>query len=368
MFPNPVRALLMTPLFALMAYGQTPEFTSPEVNADGTATFRYHAPAATAVAVQGLRGREPVAMAKDKDGIWSATVTGLPADLYSYTYSVDGAVTLDPRNRNLKKWIRSESAFEVAGTPAADFVVQDVPHGVVHRHTYASGAAGRAMSYHVYTPPGYNPMSSTRYPVVFLFHGFGDDETAWEENGRAHAIADNLIARGAMRKAVIVMPHGHPVPYPLTPDEGFWRKNDAAMEQAVLNELLPRIAREYRVSTKAKDRAIVGLSMGGGHALGIGLKHPRLFGWVGGFSSASPETDLEARFADVVAAAAKKKRTPFLWIAIGRDDFLLQRNQAFNAWLEAKQIPFTYRLTDGGHEWTLWRQYLGDFLQQIFKD
>src|SRR5690606_1163172 len=130
----------------------------------------------------------------------------------------------------------------------------------------------------------------------YLLHGFGDDERAWADFGRAPVIADNLIADGRIEPMLIVMPHGHPLAPPRAnraPD--YFQRNLVAMEQEVLEEILPAVEAAYRVRRDAKGRAIVGLSMGGGHALGIGLGHLDTFGWVGGFSSATPEGDLDQR-------------------------------------------------------------------------
>ncbi|HLP01995.1 MAG TPA: alpha/beta hydrolase-fold protein, partial [Opitutaceae bacterium] len=238
--------------------------------------------------------------------------------------------------------------------------------GVVHRHTITSATAGREYTFQVYTPPGYDPRAARTYPVVVLFHGYGDDETAWIDNGRAHLIADNLIARGAMKPAVIVMPYGHPIPFPLERVEEYFVENLPAMERTLLDELLPFVEREYRVATASAQRAIVGLSMGGGHALGIGLNHPETFQWVGAFSAAVPPGEPATFFPG--AAAAKASHNPrLLWIAIGRDDFLLQRNESFRSWLAQREAPFTYKLTDGGHEWTNWRNYLAEFLPLLFR-
>lgn len=346
---------------------KVPDYVSPEV-ATGQATLRFYAPNAQSVSAVGFRRREPIPMAKGADGIWSVTLKDLAPDIYSYSFDVDGAIALDPHNRGVKEWITSENTVEVPGPQPADYSLQAVPHGVVHRHTYSSAVGGRELSFQVYTPPGYDPLARTKYPVVVLCHGYGDAETAWVANGRASFIADNLIARGTMKKALIVMPYGHPVPLPTTRDPEYWRRNDDAMERAVLGEVLPFVEKNYRVSREAKDRAIVGLSMGGGHALRIGLGHPDRFRWVGAFSSAAPEEGLETRFASVLAAArAKKPDTPHLYIAIGRDDFLLQRNETFTAWLKQNNIPFTWKLSDGGHEWTVWREYLADFLPPLFR-
>ena len=347
---------------------KAPDFVSPEVPTDGQATFRYYAPGAQAVSLVGLRRPTPWPMTKGADGVWTLTVSGLAPDIYGYSFDVDGATALDPRNRYIKKWINSESAFELPGAKPPAWALTPVPHGTLARHTITSAAAGREYSFQVYTPPGYDPRGKQVYPVVYLLHGYGDDETAWAENGRAHLIADNLIAAGKMKPAIIVMPHGHPIPYPFTRFEDYSGLNHAAMEKVVVGELLPFVERNYRASKKPAGRAIVGLSMGGGHSLGIGLAHPELFQWVGAFSAAAPAENLETKFSALLAAAKKKQTSPkLLWIGIGKDDFLLSRNDAFRTWLAQNQVPFTYKLTDGGHEWTCWREYVEDFLQLTFR-
>lgn len=343
--------------------GQTPAYVSPEVATDGRVTFRYHAPEARTVSLVGLRRTTPLPLTRGADDLWSVTVADLAPDIYGYVFAVDGAIALDPKNRYIKKWITSESAFELTGPRPPVWAVQPVPHGTLHHHTVASAIVGREYSFQVYTPPGYDPRGKRRYPVVVLFHGYGDDETAWTENGRAHVIADNLIAAGKMVPAIILMPHGHPIPYPLTRLDEYFERNLPAMEQVLTRELLPFVEREYRAGTKPAERAIVGLSMGGGHALGIGLKHPELFQWVGAFSAAVPPGDPTAFF-----PGAPRGRVPrLLWLGIGRDDFLLARNETFRTWLDQQHVPHTHALTDGGHEWTNWRTYLEQFLPLVFR-
>ena len=344
---------------------QPPALRSPEVTTE-SATFRYYAPEAKAVALVGQRRPDPIPMTKDANGLWSVAIADLVPDIYSYTFAVDGAVALDPRNRATKKWINSENAFDFTGGTAPVWSLQPVPHGTVHRHTITSSAAGREYSFQIYTPPGYDPRAAQVYPVVVLFHGYGDDETAWVENGRAHLIADNLIAAGKMRPAVIVMPHGHPIPFPLDRVEGYFLENLPATERVVTDELLPFVEREYRVGIAPAQRAIVGLSMGGGHALGIGLKHPELFAHVGAFSAAVPAGDPLA-YVPAGAKAGDPLRPRLIWIGIGREDFLLARNETFRDWLAQQNVNFTYTLTDGGHEWTNWRNYLEQFLQLTFR-
>lgn len=367
------RALLMaiaTTLAAQAASTPPPppppsEPVSPEVLRDGRVTFRLFAPNAAAVSVASLRHLEPQPMLKDAEGVWSVTVGPLEPDVYSYYFVVDGARVIDPRNRQVKKWLSLESMVEVRGYPAGLHVWQHVPHGTVHREFYESNERGYEAALMVYTPPGYNPKARRNYPVLYLLHGYGDDETAWSEVGRAHFIADNLIAQGKMKPAIIVMSNGHPVPIVGRFPE-YAPSNLLAFERDLLRAIVPFVESRYAVSRKPADRAIAGLSMGGGQALEIGLRHPELFGWVAGFSSAVPETDLEGHFATLLAGPAKD-RPRLLWIGCGREDGLLARNQAFIALLEQHQIAHTWQLTDGGHEWPVWRDYLAQVLGQFFR-
>lgn len=203
---------------------------------------------------------------------------------------------------------------------------------------------------------------------MFLLHGFGDEENAWATVGRANFIADSLIDQGKIVKSIIVMTNGHPVPIPTGRQDDYGARKNAAMEQELLHDVMPCIEASNPVSREPAGRAIVGLSMGGGQSLRIGLGHPDVFGWVGAFSSATPEGDLDRQFAGLLAAEARQSGAPrLIWIGVGREDFLLERNTKFHAWLEEKHVPHEWHLTDGGHEWPVWRGYLEEFLQKIFR-
>jgi enterochelin esterase family protein len=343
-----------------------PEIVSPEVHGDGTVTFRILAPKAAAVSVQGLRHLPEQPMTKDGAGVWSVTVGPLAPDIYSYTLSIDGATVTDPHDRDIKKYFSSESLFEVPGNPPLLASVQAVPHGVLHHQVYSSRVRGGEAGLWVYTPPAYDPRSPAVYPVVYLLHGFGDREEAWIDAGRANTIVDNLIAQGRIAPVIVVMPYGHPVPVESRHfSQDYSARNLAAMERDVLDDIIPVVERDYRADARAEKRAIVGLSMGGGQALTIGLGHPGTFRWVGAFSSAAPEHDLEKTFAGVIGDPAG--RPHLVWIAVGRDDSLLKRNEAFHAWLEKEGIAHTWTVSEGAHEWPVWRSYLPQFLELIFR-
>src|SRR5665213_2736121 len=233
-----------------------PDVVSPEVKADGHVIFRLFAPNARAVTVNGIRHLPDQPMTRDDAGLWSATVGPLGPDVYSYTFSIDGAIVTDPHDRDIKKYFQSESLFEVPGKPPILAQMQPVPHGVVHHQYYASKVRGGEAGVEVYTPPGYDPRSATLYPVVYLLHGCGAREEAWVDSGHANWIADNLIAQGRIEPAIIVMPYGHPVPVENRDKmKDYGEKNDAAMEKDLVGNIIPLVERDYRADPRAKKRA-----------------------------------------------------------------------------------------------------------------
>ncbi|NLX54272.1 MAG: esterase [Planctomycetaceae bacterium] len=345
------------------------QIVSPEVHADRTITFRLKAPQADTVLVQGLAGMEPQPLTKSAGGVWEVTVGPLAPELYSYTFSVDGAVVTDPHNRHVKKWLTVDSLVEVPGDPPLLHEQQRVPHGVVHHHVYDSHTAGCQRGVYVYTPPAYRADGTQRYPLLVLLHGYGDDESAWLEAGRAHWIADNLIAQGQVVPLVIAMPYGHPLPLPRSGSfDDYATPNRLAMEEDLLQDLVPLLESAYLLEHDRTYRAIAGLSMGGGQSLHIGLKHLDRFAWIAGFSSATPVGDMDREYASLLEqVSATNDRLKLLWVGCGKDDFLLERNERFRVWLADKGIRHVYRLTAGGHEWAVWRKYLAEVLPQLFR-
>ncbi len=337
---------------------------SPEVAADRRVTFRLRAPEARAVSVSGQWAKEKIALTKDADGVWSAVTGPVEAGVWEYSLSVDGVTMIDPANPQVKPQRSPRtSILEVPGTPPLVTEFQDVPHGAIHVHQYRSRATGGLRRVHVYTPPGYEK-GATRYPVMFLFHGMGDNDAAWSVHGRAPFIVDNLLAQKKARPMVVVMTDGHPVPLEARSQAEmmtYFKENTPAFQRDLLEEVLPLVERTYRVRTDAGSRAVVGLSMGGHQALTVGLTNPDKFAWVGAFSAAAPgkeELTLDPK--------ALKGKVRWLWIGCGKEDFLLKRNEAFVAALAEQGIAHEWRLTDGGHSWPIWRQYLAEVVPALF--
>lgn len=345
-----------------------PPVVSPEIKADGSVTFRLKAAKADEVQVRGQWAKEPLALVKDDKDVWSATSAPLPAGVWEYSLVVDGVAMVDPGNVAIKPMREPRtSILHLPGTPAKDWDFQDVPHGTVHTHVYAAKAfGGAAREVMVYTPPGYEGGTAV-YPLLVLQHGSGDNQMTWTAHGKAHYIFDNLIAGKRAVPMVVLMLNGHP-PAGVVKDADPAKRRAEAMDAFVrelVQDALPLVDATYRVAKGPELRAITGLSMGGGHSLGAGLTHLDQFGWVGAFSAAPPDADLLKPVLD--DAAGTNAKLKLLWIAIGKDDFLLERNQTFIATLKEKGIRHEYLLTEGGHSWPVWRQYLIDFTPLLFK-
>lgn len=360
-----------------------PTLKSPEIAADGRVTFRLWAPQAQSVSVLyigpgGNSYNSRTAMTADARGVWSATTEPLPPEIYAYSFSVDGMTMIDPSNPKLQTGFAGhQSQLRVPGRELWDRV-PGVEHGVVAQHLYHSDVADDDRDFWVYTPPGYDPNRGEAYPVLYLLHGLGDRADSWIENGAANLILDNLIAQKKIPPMVMVNTLGYGTAS--GPMRGRTAENVEGFSRALLEEVLPRVEKEYHVARDPDHRAIAGLSMGGAEATWVGLKHPEVFSYVGTFSGAyglwpdvvrqypatrpvMDEAMFERAFPQLDAGKLK-----LLWIACGTADGLIDMNRSFHDWLTRRGISSTYTEAPGlGHVWPLWRHNLAAFAQELFK-
>ena len=361
LFPTTILTAQTAPVAPTPKRAPQPPVLSPEILPDQRVTFRIMAPKAAAVTVSGQFQRGPAPMTKDENGLWSVTVGPVPSGVHEYSFNVDGVSMIDPANRAIKPMRAPRtSILEIPGHPPLVHDFQDVPHGKVSLHWYASKSLGRRRPMQVYTPPGYDANPGTRYPTLYLFHGSGDNEATWVAHGHAHWILDNLIAQRRAQPMIVVMLDGHAVAPGASTDRN---ANTTAFERDVLEDAMPLVKTHYRTREGSAHHAIIGLSMGGGQSLNIGLKHSDRFAWVGGMSSSVREG--AALIGDGTALNQKLK---LLWFACGKEDGLVTANREFAAALTAKNVRHTYVETEGNHSWPVWRRYLADFAPLIFRD
>jgi enterochelin esterase family protein len=349
---------------------------SPEVHVDRRVTLRFRAIEATAVQVTGeiTQGKGPQPMIKDGEGLWTITLGPLPPEIWSYNFRVQGVDVTDPSNPAVKPTPPGQamsSFVEVPGDASAFYDSKAVPHGEVRMMLYESKAMGVTRWLWVYTPPDYD-RSKVRYPVLYLLHGNGEAQNGWVMNGRANIILDNAIAEGAAKPMIVVMPQGHALQGanvgPLERIAGETSMFSPRFPRDLLDDVIPLVERTYRVESGARQRAIAGLSMGGGQALSIGLAHHETFSYVLGFSAAvggqMGNADDVYKAIDAKGAAKKFR---LVWVSCGRQDFLFENNKQFVAGLSARGVPVTYRETEGAHVWGVWRHNLRDVLPLLFQ-
>jgi enterochelin esterase family protein len=355
---------------------------STEVAPDRKVTFRIYAPKADEVSVNGDFGRGGK-MAKDEQGVWSLTVGPLTPDFYSYTFLVDGVRTVDPKNAMIKPGVSSlDSMFLVPGEEADLEATKDVPHGEVRAVWYRSGTLKMPRRMHVYTPPGYE-RGDAACPVFYLLHGGGDEDAGWSTIGRAGFILDNLIASGKAVPMIVVMPNGslprpeHMPPRPAegeTPSPEFLAAMEALQQRftdELLKEVVPVVEKSYRVKTGPQNRALAGLSMGGGQTLRVLATNPREFAYLGIWSSGifggKPEL-WEKRNETFLASADKVNHAvKHLEIVVGDQDFLLAGVKSLVEILKKRGIEHDFRMTGGGHTWINWRHYFNEFAPKLFR-
>ena len=347
-----------------------PWLDTPEVHSDNSVTFRFLAPNAQEVKLA-REGAEQVAMQKDDKGVWTVTTAPLAPDYYGYSIIVDGIRSIDPFNHLLKPNLLSTETMVHVPDPSLPWETSDVPRGEVHHHFYKSAVAGDQRDFYVYTPPGYDPNAKTKYPVLYLLHGYSDDASGWTAVGRANVILDNLIAQGKVRPMIVVMPLGYGTMEIITLGWGAWShtdvrdKNFSNFRQALLTEVMPKVEHDYRVMNDRNWRAIAGLSMGGSESLLTGLNNLDKFAWVGSFSAGGMPDDFQTDFPSLDAKANQQLR--LLWIACGTEDRLITVNRNFREWLKTKGIQHTDIETPGMHTWMVWRRNLAEFAPLLFR-
>jgi enterochelin esterase family protein len=340
---------------------------------DRRVTFTLSAPQAGQVMLnfQNKVGPSPAAdaipMTKDANGVWSVTIGPLEPNLYGYGFIVDGAKVADPANRDT--WLGATSSWSnvfVPG-PAADFIADaSVPHGAWATVRYYSNLTHTERQMQVYTPPGYNA-DHRRYPVLYLMHGGGGNDTDWIVNMRANYIMDNLFAKHAAKRMIVVMPDGnvtssfninYSVPQDVFPEE-------------LLGSIVPTIERNYRAAPGASNRALAGLSLGGLWTFDTLLLHPGEFAYYGDFSSGwfqATRDDLVQNHSDLLTNRQVNKRTKLLWITVGGpEDIAYNNNIATRALFDQYHVKYKFVQGTGGHVWDTWRRNLRDFAPLLFR-
>ena len=371
----------------------------PCIHPDRSVTFRVAAPDAQRVQVR-LGGAHD--MTKGTDGLWMVTIPPQVIGFHYYSIVVDGAVVADPATRTFfgSGWDNSGIEIPEPEADAAYYTVTDVPHGQVSQRWYYSKVTGKWRRCYVYTPPEYDANSRTRYPVLYLLHGWGENEQGWHTQGHVDFIMDNLIAGKRAKPMLVVMdnlnavrpgedaslysarsiiarasvadvaPAGGARGAPGGGRPGFPTNWGSAFTEMMLTDLIPMVERTYRALPGRENRAMAGLSMGGMQSFMTVLGNLDKFAYLGGFSGSSggrggfdPKTSNNGVFAD---GDAFNKKMKVLFLGIGSVEGPGTKN--FSEALTNAGIHNVYFESPGtAHEWLTWRRCLNDFAPRLFK-
>jgi enterochelin esterase-like enzyme len=361
----------------------------PRVDSKGRVQLRVKAPDATKVRVN-FWSNPKADMEKQADGYWTITTPPLVPGLHYYNFVIDGADVNDTGSQSFFGGSRYASAVEVPEPGSTYYSIQDVPHGQVREIWYNSKVTGSWRHALIYLPPGYESQAKQRFPVLYLQHGGGEDETGWIRQGRANFILDNLLAEGKCKPMIVVMGYGYArragqtlpdlTGKPFGSPEMLKAMQDmsAAFEDDVTQALIPYIDAHYRTLSDRDHRAMAGLSLGGMQTFQITLNHLDLFSYIGGFSGAGgmltlgdrkldPKADYNGVFADPTVFA---KKVHLLWLGVGTVEpermraGLLRLHTSLS---EANIQHVFYESPGTDHEWQTWRRDLKDFAPRLFQ-
>jgi enterochelin esterase family protein len=368
--------------------GRGPQVVSPEVHADNRITLRFNAPNAELVELIGELDGRTYPMTKNANGIWEVTVGPWPHDVYNYQFRVDavegrgGVIAMDPVNPSVKLGFGAFPPASMVEVPAEGGLgfedARNVPHGSVRMETYHSETMGVPRTLWIYTPPGYET-GNERYPVFYLLHGAGNIDSSWMLTGRANYIMDNLIAEGRARPMIIVNPFGYARQGIGTgPDRiltepggpgggGRGSAQNTLFARDVLTDVIPFVERKFRTVANADNRALGGLSMGGGQTVAIGFPNIDTFHSLVIMSAGANAQVAETYPEFFNNPAQTNEKLDLLWIGVGKDDFALNGSRTLDEALTKAGIDHTFMVGEGRHEWVVWRHHLREVAPLLFK-
>ena len=343
----------------------------PQVNSQGYARFRIEAPEAKSVIVSlGLGGRGGTTLTKAADGFWVGNTEGpLDEGFHYYHLTVDGGTFNDPGTLNFYGSIRWESGIEIPAHDREFYALKNVPHGRVQQMLFPSKSTGTSRRAFVYTPPGYEKNQGTRYPVLYLQHGWGEDETAWSVQGHANLIMDNLIAEGRIKPFLIVMTYGMTNEVKIGGLASF--KIDP-FQTVLVDELIPYIDTHFRTLSDQPNRAMAGLSMGGMETRWITLANIDKFSHIGLFSGGSISME------DVNNTPGFKDKVKLVFVSYGSREIGGNRGggrspfggdpKAVSEELKKAGINSVFYVSPNtAHEFLSWRRSLREFAPLLFQ-
>ncbi len=334
----------------------------PQILPNGKAMFQLKAPDASDVKLDLGRKYE---MEHDGDGMWRVTTDSISEGFHYYSIIVDGVAIADPNSETFYGMGRMASGIEVPFKGDDYYALKDVPHGDIIMEQYFSPVLNSWRKFFVYTPPGYEKNTDEKYPALYIYHGGGEDERGWAQQGKTNLILDNLIAEGKAKPMLVIMPDGN------MPVSAFDENGLKMFENELIKGIIPQVEKEYRVIKNPKSRALAGLSMGGIQTLYAGVQNTDLFSSLGVFSSGWIGKDNEiadGQYEFMTKNSAKiNKNLDNFWISMGGErDIAYENGKRMISRFDDMGIRYTYSEYPGGHAWPVWRHDLYKFAPLLF--
>lgn len=345
----------------------------PRILPDNRVIFQVTAPQATSVQIDLQKKYD---LAKNGSGAWRVVTDPIEPGFHYYSLIIDGGMVADPASESFYGMGRMASGIDIPEKGINFYNAKDVPHGDIRNRIYFSKTTGTWRRINIYAPPGYDKSGKEQYPVLYIQHGGGEDERGWAVQGKTDIILDNLIAEGKAKPMLVVIPNGNV----LRPGMTAGGYNDEAMavfREELFESVIPFIESNYRVKPGAANRAIAGLSMGGGQAFYTGLRNTDMFANVGVFSTGlfggigrqpGAEFDAEAIIPGILTNPETfNKKLKVFYISVGEQDPRIEPARQLVQTFMDKGLKVEFDTFPGAHEWQVWRKSLYDFAQRLFK-
>jgi enterochelin esterase-like enzyme len=363
--PVDTSAFSLYPIAGAAAVTNVRNAKYPQILPDNRVIFGLKAPDAKRVQVDLVRKYD---MVKDTSGFWAVTTDSISEGFHYYSLLIDGVAIADPASETFYGMGRMASGIEIPFAGGGYYALRNVPHGDIRIKKYFSRNTNSWRQFYMYTPPGYDSISTAVYPVLYILHGGGEDETGWATQGKTDLILDNLIAAKKVVPMIVIMPDAN------MGVSAFDESGLQMFESELKNNIIPLVEKNYRVKPGAANRALAGLSMGGIHTLYTGIKNTDQFSYLGVFSSGWI-VPMQNKIADAqydfmkVNASAINANLKILWIAMGgKEDIAYKNCQVMLGKLDDIRIKYTYYEYPGGHTWPVWRNDLYNFAPLLFRD
>lgn len=338
----------------------------PQITTDSRVIFNIKAPEAKKVQIDLAKKYDLV---KDTAGFWKITTDSISEGFHYYSLLIDGVAVADPASQSFYGMGRMASGIEIPFSGGAYYALRNVPHGDIRIKKYFSRVTNSWRQFYIYTPPAYDSAVTTSFPVLYILHGGGEDETGWATQGKTDLILDNLIAAGKAKPMLIVMMDGNMSSGGIA---GFGEKSLQLFEKELKEAVMPFVEKNYRIAKGNANTALAGLSMGGLQTLYAGIKNTDKFAYLGVFSSgwwanqpalSNPQYEFMKNNSATINSNLKQ-----FWIAMGgKEDIAYNNCQIMLAKFKELNIVHTYAEYPGGHTWPVWRNNLFNFAQLLFK-